>query len=155
MFDKTIVRAINWLTKQRVANVKPENVLLLFPHCMQWRECPHNVLYKLENCRRCGKCQIGAVIALAEKYGVRRFCASGGRQAAKQCFHPDVKVVLAIACEKELNEGMSAIFPKPTIGVINLRPKGPCVETEVVLPAVEAALRELLGAPKDESEPSS
>lgn len=149
MLDKQVVGAVNWLTRTRKVRVRPDELLLLFPHCMQWQRCPHNIIYNLENCKHCGQCQIGALIELAEKYGVRRFCASGGRQAAKQCLDPHVKAILAVACEKELHEGMQAIFPKPTVGVINLRPKGPCTETEVLLESVESALRELLAEPPE------
>jgi hypothetical protein len=52
-----------------------------------------------------------------------------------------VDAVVAVACEKELREGMRATFPKPVLGIINLRPNGPCRDTDVDVAQVEDAMR--------------
>jgi hypothetical protein len=151
MLDATVVKFGNWLTRRRGVRVRPENLLLLFPHCLQWSDCPQNVTQKLANCRRCGKCRIKDLLELAERRGLQVYCASGGREAAARVKRPDVHAVLAVACEKELRQGMMATLPKPVLGVVNLRPHGPCRDTDVGLPAVEAALRELLAPPVDDA----
>jgi hypothetical protein len=144
MLDKIVSRINNWLTRFRKIKVKPENLLLLFPHCLQWSECKQNIVSDINNCKRCGKCRIGDLANLAEKLGVQYMVASGGRQAAMRVKQKSVKAIVAVACEKEIREGVLAVFPKPVIGVINLRPKGPCVDTDCNMEEVEAAIRELL-----------
>jgi hypothetical protein len=52
-----------------------------------------------------------------------------------------VDAVVAVACEKELQEGLKGVFPKPALGVINLRPNGPCVDTKVDLEELEETIR--------------
>jgi uncharacterized protein len=144
MFDAQIVRMGNWLTRRRRIRVRPEELLLLLPHCLQWNECPHNVVGKLENCRRCGKCAIRDLVELAGRRGVQCAIVSGGRQAVARVRQSEVKAILAVACEKELREGIFAVFPKPVLGVVNLRPHGPCVNTSVAVSEVDAAIGELL-----------
>jgi hypothetical protein len=53
----------------------------------------------------------------------------------------DIHAVVAIACEKELQEGMGGVFPKPGLGIINIRPHGPCTDTDVDLEEVEEAIK--------------
>lgn len=144
MLDRTIVRLGNWVTRRRGVRVRPDELLLLFPHCMQWSECPHNLTATLENCRRCGRCRVKDIIELAERLGLPMHIASGGREAVARVKEDDIKAVLAVACEKELREGLFAVLPKPVLGVINLRPHGPCKDTDVDIAEVEAAVRELL-----------
>jgi hypothetical protein len=52
-----------------------------------------------------------------------------------------IDAVVAVACEKELQEGLKGVFPKPALGVINLRPHGPCTDTQVDLEELEETLR--------------
>ena len=62
----------------------------------------------------------------------------------KRAREAGVKAVVAVACEKELKQGIRAAFPKAVIGVINTRPKGPCFDTDVDLNEVERAIEWLL-----------
>ena len=56
----------------------------------------------------------------------------------------DIRAVVGIACEKELQEGIAAVFPKPALGVINVRPHGPCKDSDVDLAEVEKAVAWML-----------
>jgi len=85
---------------------------------------------------------VSELITLAEKLGIQIFVASGGRQAVKRVREDRVKGIVAVACEKEIREGPMATFPKPVIGVINLRPHGPCIDTDCDMAQVESALKE-------------
>jgi len=138
------VKFMNALTHLRRTRCRPEQLLILLPSCLQYSECKQNVRNDVHECLRCGRCKIKDILELADRYGVRCAVATGGRLALKLARDKGVKVVLAIACEKELQEGMSAIFPKPSLGVINLRPHGPCTDTDVDLSDVEEALGWLL-----------
>ncbi|MBN1256343.1 MAG: DUF116 domain-containing protein, partial [Planctomycetes bacterium] len=66
MFDSQIVKLNNWVTRLRKVRVKPGELLLLFPHCLQWSECPNNLIASLDNCKLCGKCRIKDLIELSE-----------------------------------------------------------------------------------------
>jgi hypothetical protein len=82
--------------------------------------------------------------ALAERIGVRVHVASGGREALERARAPEVRVILAIACSKELSEGIRAAFPKRVIGILNSWPHGPCKDTDVDVRQVESALNRLV-----------
>jgi hypothetical protein len=54
-------------------------------------------------------------------------------------------VSFAVACERELLEGLREIGGVPVICITNRRPEGPCKNTEVDLEEFEAAVRRLTG----------
>lgn len=144
MLDDPIVKLNNLITRLRKVRVRPENLLLLFPHCLQWSECGENIVHDLGNCKRCGKCRIADLLNVAETLGVPCVVASGGRQALECVKRDEVKAIVAVACEKELAQGIRASLPKPVIGILNLHPHGYCRDTSVEMADVEAALRAFL-----------
>lgn len=141
MFETSKVRLNNLITRFRRVKVAPENLLLLLPHCLQWSDCPMNIVPDIDACKRCGKCRIANLVELKAKYGIQCAAASGGRQAVALVRSRDVKAVVAVACEKELAEGVLAAFPKPVFAVFNEQPCGYCNSTTVDPEAVEAAIR--------------
>ena len=139
--NRIVVGISNLTTKLRRTRVKPEALLLLIPHCLRRSACTQDIISGVWNCARCGKCNIHALIALSEKYGCRIEVASGGRLAADKVRHPDVRAVVAVACNTELRQGVLAAFPKAVLGVVNSCPKGPCKDTDVEVEEVERAIR--------------
>ena len=83
---------------------------------------------------------LGGLLAARDEYGVVCSVVGGGQQALAHTRRPDVKAVVAVACERELLQGILAAFPKPVFAVCNARPDGPCRNTRVDLSQVEAAL---------------
>ena len=144
MFERQIIKFYNGVTKLRKTRVPPENLLLMLPHCLQWSECTQNIVADLGNCKRCGKCAMAALLELAETYGIQHCVASGGRQAAAAVRDPSVKAVVAVACEKELAQGILATLPKPIVAVENAQPCGFCHNTTVDCAKVETAIRSVL-----------
>jgi hypothetical protein len=140
-----LVKIINGLSRLRRPRCKPEELLLLVPSCQQWSECEKRVTYDIQQCVRCGKCKIKDILELADEYGINVAVATGGRLALQMAKDKQIKGVVAIACGKELNEGMKALFPKATIGVLNTQPNGPCKDTDVDLEKVEEAIKTFLG----------
>ena len=48
--------------------------------------------------------------------------------------------IVAVACQKELRDGVLAVFPKAVLTIANTRPHGPCVDTDVDLDKVRDAI---------------
>jgi hypothetical protein len=137
---RRMVKFFNFLTRVRRVRCRPQNLLVLVPSCLQRSDCPQRITNDIDNCRRCGRCKVRDVIELSEKYGTQCAVATGGRLALDMALSDDVDAVVAIACEKELQEGMGGVFPKPGLGIINIRPHGPCTDTDVDLEEVEEAI---------------
>ena len=141
---RRFVKLLNSVTRLRRSRCKPEELLLLVPACLQSSQCTQKITNDIGECRRCGRCKVKDMIELSEKYGTRCMVATGGRVALEMAKEGGVKAVVAVACEKELQEGMTAVFPKPSLGIVNIRPHGPCKDTDVELEEVEKAIRWLL-----------
>jgi hypothetical protein len=135
---------MNAVTRLRRTRCEPDEILVLLPSCLQCSECREKVSVDVDNCLRCGRCKIKDVLELCERLGVRCAVATGGRLAMKLAGDREIKAVVAVACEQELHEGMFGVFPKPSLGVINLRPNGPCTDTDVDMEELEEALNWLL-----------
>ena len=69
----------------------------------------------------------------------------GGRDALARTKQENIKAVVAVACEKELVQGIFAAFPKPVLGVINETPEGPCKNTLADPDKVTQAIERLTG----------
>ncbi|MGP1585459.1 MAG: DUF116 domain-containing protein, partial [Schwartzia sp. (in: firmicutes)] len=52
--------------------------------------------------------------------------------------------VLAIACERDLTSGIQDVYPLPAVGVLNIRPNGPCYNTHVDMAAVRREIEAIL-----------
>lgn len=131
----------NQLVRLQQLRITPEQILLLAPHCLQWSGCPHKITIDVNNCHRCGHCPIDALHALAAKYGVRLAVATGGTLARHFVKEYRPRAVVAIACERDLTSGIQDTQPLPVLGVLNLRPHGPCLNTQVNMDQVEQAIR--------------
>lgn len=141
MFSEFIISLSNGLTRLRRPRCRPEEILILLPHCLQRQGCPLDLAESVLNCQRCGRCGIADIIRLHERYGVRLAVASGGRQAVALVRRPENRLVLAIACPKELAMGILATFPKPVYVVRNIVGQVPCLNTGIDGACVEAAIR--------------
>ncbi len=141
LIDQAVIGLNNLTVKGRRAKVQPEELLILLPTCLQAASCEQNVIGDLAHCLRCGRCRIGPLLDLAERYGVKVAVAKGGRVAVSRAKAPEVNAIVAVACEKELRTGIFACLPKPVLAVTNQRPNGPCCETDVDIDAVEQAIQ--------------
>jgi len=135
---------LNWL-RCRFSNRRypPENILLLLPHCLQNEDCRELVKKDIRECKGCGRCKMKDLKELAEGVGMPVCVASGGRLAQQRARDPNVHVILAVACHRELAEGIRATFPKKVYSVPNSWPNGACKNTDVDVAAVRAALSQL------------
>lgn len=131
----------NFLVSSKNNFIRPERILILLPHCIQNSDCPHKITDNINNCKNCGKCKIGELRELAAKYGASIRVATGGTLARKLAKEIRPQGIVAVACERDLSSGIQDSGPLPVIGVLNCRPNGPCVNTDVSLPAVEKAIK--------------
>ncbi|MDR2891520.1 MAG: DUF116 domain-containing protein [Deltaproteobacteria bacterium] len=138
---RSFIQVNNQLVRQTTPPQAPEKLLLLLPHCIQWSGCKLRVSNSVERCERCGRCDIAALLDLAEKYGVHMAIATGGTIARRIVVEKRPRLILAVACERDLASGIQDTFPLPVFGLLNERPFGPCVDTRVDLERLENALR--------------
>ncbi len=141
----SFVEVNNKLLESKRTFVSPENLLVLLPHCLQKDDCSHKLTNEISNCLHCGKCDISSLSRLAAKYKVAIEVVTGGtlaRQAVKQ-YEP--QLILAVACERDLNSGIIDSSPLPVYGIINDRPAGPCYNTRVKVDKLEEAINKFLG----------
>lgn len=136
----SFIKVNNELVRSEARRYKPGEVLLLMPHCLQNSRCDMRLTYDIMNCKRCGKCPIKGLIELAEKYGVHLAIATGGTIARRIVVQTRPKMILAVACERDLSSGIQDTYPIPVFGVLNERPHGPCLDTQVSLQRLEQAL---------------
>ncbi len=126
------------------ARLRPSEVLVLLPRCLQWADCPHKVSQEVHRCRRCGRCALGEIVEETEALGVATFVSTGGTQARRLVKQLRPKVIVAVACERELTEGIRDVGNIPVIAVIADRPEGPCFNTDVDPGCITLAIRELI-----------
>lgn len=141
--------------EEAFARIPAGERVLLLPHCLRPSEgCPGKItrdgLQCPEDCPHRGSCAIGRLRDEAERLGYKGVCvAPGGAMALRFVREKRPRGILAIACHKELLEGVRAVEEapgdeKPAILTLPLLRDG-CVDTEV---DVEEALRRLrLGIP--------
>lgn len=125
-------------------SIKGNNILILTPHCIQKSFCPHKITTNIENCKRCGKCDVDSLIKLQDEFGVNFRVVTGGTLARKIIKDLRPKAIVAIACERDLISGLQDIKKLPIIAVTNKRPEGPCVNTSVDVEEVKIAIKHFL-----------
>jgi len=117
-----------------------DKLLLLMPHCLQFHECQFRITGSTVHCQRCGQCPINGLVELSDKYGVGLAVATGGTLARRIVVERRPRLIIAVACERDLAGGIQDSYPLPVFGITNHRPFGPCYDTEVDLERVEEAL---------------
>jgi len=141
---RSFVEINNQLVLAQHPRTTPDRLLLLMPHCLQFHECQFRITGNTLHCKRCGKCPITGLVDLSEKYGVGLAVATGGTLARRIVVERRPKLIIAVACERDLSSGIQDSYPLPVFGVLNERPKGPCYDTLVDLERVEWALKTFL-----------
>ncbi len=140
----SFVKVNNDLVGRTDKRFKPGELLLLMPHCLQNSRCKMRLTYSIHNCKRCGKCPIDSLIGLSERYGIHLAIATGGTIARRIVVQRRPRMILAVACERDLASGIQDTYPLPVFGVLNFRPHGPCLDTNVPLDVLEQAIRRFM-----------
>lgn len=138
---RSFIKVNNELILDSGIHCPPEKLLVLLPHCIQSSRCPHRLCYHIDNCVRCGACPMRDILELRDRLGVRVAVATGGTIARRIVVQVRPKIIVAVACERDLASGIQDSHPIPVFGVINERPHGPCLDTQVSIQRLEAAVQ--------------
>lgn len=112
---------------------KPERILLLMPHCLQFSDCEYRVTGKEIRCKMCGRCEIKDLMEISQRFNVKLSVATGGSMARTIIKKINPDMIIATACERDLISGLRDTVALPVIGILNERPNGPCFDTRVDL----------------------
>lgn len=137
---QSFISVNNYLVRSKQVILPGHEVMILAPHCLQRTDCPHKITIDVANCKQCGGCKIGELKQLAEQYQCVLRVVTGGTLARKAIKEQHPGAVIAIACERDLSLGIQDISVIPVLGVLNCRPYGPCLNTDVDISRVYNAL---------------
>ena len=142
---RSFVAINNQLVLAEAKKVRPEKLLILLPHCLQFHDCNVRITGDVKNCKACGKCRIKELAALAEEYQTPISVATGGTLARRIVVEKRPEIIIGVACERDLTSGIQDSYPIPVFGIFNKRPFGPCYDTDVDIDLVTSAVRTFLG----------
>jgi hypothetical protein len=134
----------NSLVISQRQKVRPDRILVLLPHCIQLFDCEIKVTGDIHKCVQCGRCDIKGLVEIGRKYHIDISVATGGTLARKVIVEKRPKLVLAVACERDLTSGIKDCYPLPVIGILNDRPFGPCFNTTVDTAKIDEALSRVI-----------
>jgi len=134
----------NEIVLSAAADVSHKNILLLLPHCLQRSDCDVRITNDINACKDCGRCNIAELKAIANRYGIKAAVATGGSLARKLIKDLAPEVIVAVACHRDLTDGVRDAWRVPTYAVLNERPKGPCFETIVSTKTIEFAIKKFM-----------
>ena len=137
---ESFIQVNNSLFKATRKRISKDRLLILLPQCLQNYDCPYRVTASIDNCHRCGRCRIGEILQLGEKCNASVSIATGGTLARKVIVDKNPTVIVAVACDRDLSSGIQDAYPVPVYGILNQRPHGPCVNTQVDFEQLEEAV---------------
>ncbi|MBI5874967.1 MAG: DUF116 domain-containing protein [Deltaproteobacteria bacterium] len=143
--EQSFIEINNQLVRGMGKRFKPERILILMPHCIQYIDCKIKVTQNVRNCVGCGKCEISELLGLSEEFGIDLFVSTGGTIARRKVYEKRPNAIVAVACERDLTSGIQDAYPLPVLAVVNKRPQGYCMGTGVEIADVRDAVRGLLG----------
>ncbi len=142
--EQAFIDINNEFVRRMKKKLRPEKLVLLMPHCLQFDDCRFKVTRDVRNCAGCGKCEIGSLVDLMEEFKVSLYVLTGGSVARRKVEEHHPHAIIAVACERDLTSGVQDAYPLPVIAIINKRPKGYCIETTVDVKEVRKAIIDLL-----------
>ncbi|MBM4403396.1 MAG: DUF116 domain-containing protein [Candidatus Cloacimonetes bacterium] len=131
----------NELIVSNFGSVDSKNILILLPHCLQNSACKIRITSEVTECEDCGQCDMTALKKTVLDHRIKSAIATGGSLARKILseYRPDI--VIAVACHRDLTDGVRECWRFPVFGILNERPQGPCHDTRVNLSIVNFAIK--------------
>ncbi|HCC07287.1 MAG TPA: hypothetical protein DEP72_03885 [Clostridiales bacterium] len=118
-----------------------KDILILVPHCIQNSKCEIKLTENIELCKNCGLCGMNELNKIKKEFNINIFVANGGTAARKKIKDIMPKFIIAIACERDLIEGIIDTENAPTYGILNMTPNGPCANTIFNVEELREALK--------------
>ena len=143
-FRESFLNFNNEIIITNYSRIPSNRILLLLPHCLQNSTCKIRVTANIIYCEECGKCDVAALKKITLENKVMGALASGGSMARKVIKDHSPEVVIAVACHRDLIEGVRDAWKLPVFAILNERPNGPCFETTVNLADVQFALNKFI-----------
>ncbi len=139
--QQSFIELNNYLISVKPFGLHPDKLMILLPQCMQNNNCRVRISGDISACRHCGNCQVGSIIDICNQYEVKAFIVTGGTLARRIIKQKRPQAVVAVACERELVDGIGDCYPLPVYAILNLRPHGPCVNTSATLDKLEKTIK--------------
>lgn len=139
-----ILKFNNDLVRKKIKKIELKKISILLPHCIQNENCKIKITSEIENCKKCGQCNIGEILKLKEEYkniGVK--VATGGTLARLYLKKEKPNLVIAVACKRDLLSGIKECFPIPVYGILNEIVDSPCINTKVSVKNIKKVLDEV------------
>lgn len=137
-FPRTTLIYINNRVTGRIT-VHPGDVHVMVSRCLQNSECKLPVAKDINNCQECGRCKIGLIKGLCSAKHLSFTVESGGTSARRRLKSLVPKLVIAVACERELVAGIMDTY-LPVVGVVLKAGPQPCTDSDVVISELEERL---------------
>lgn len=130
-----------------LTNFQPDKhtrLLVLLPHCLQFHDCKVRITRDINDCADCGDCDICQLKDLGKRYDIQIGIANGGTLARKIVNETQPDAIIAVACHRDLTDGVRESWHYPVYAVLNERPYGPCHDTRVNVDTVESIIKKIL-----------
>lgn len=122
----------------------PSEIMILLPHCLQYSECGYKITNDINNCKRCGRCCIGSIADISDEKKIPVYVVTGGTAARNIVSKQRPKIIVSVACERDLTSGIADVGSIPVIGLINDRPHGPCYNTNIDVDVLKKKLENII-----------
>lgn len=122
---------------------KLSRIMMLLPHCLQFHDCKIRITRDISDCEDCGECDICNLKDLGKKYNIKIGIANGGTLARKLVHDNQPDFIIAVACHRDLTDGVRESWKYPVYAILNERPNGPCFDTKVDVEKVESVIKKI------------
>jgi len=127
--DQIGVEVRNKVNEKFFKKIKPQDKILVLPHCLRHADCEAKLESSGLVCKDCNRCVIGVLKSKAENKGFKVFIIPGSTFLKKILEKNNFKAVLGVACYQDLNLAMMKLSKFSCQGVPLL--KDGCINTKV------------------------
>ncbi len=143
---RSFVQANNAAVRALYRRRKPDNVMVLLPHCVIWTRCPKKVVKDLARCTDCDLCQMEEILGLSDRASLPVGIAIRSAEAYSQARGMGPDLTLAVACDDRLVKGITRVPELPAFGLPLHLPREACHDNLVDLGGLREAVAYFVGA---------
>ncbi|MFQ5670317.1 MAG: DUF116 domain-containing protein [Acidobacteriota bacterium] len=142
---RSYVRANNAAVRSLYRRRKPENILILLPHCVVYSRCPKKVVKDLSRCTDCDLCQMEGILGLSDRSRLPTGIAVRSAEAYSQARALGPDLTLAVACDDRLVKGITRVPELPAFALPLHLPEESCHDNLVDMGGLREAMSYFLG----------